>query len=165
MVSNPLNASAPLIPSPPNNWLSVFGGSVWQWDELRRAYYLHQFLVEQPDLNYRNPLVVDEMLQVIRFWLDKGVDGFRVDAFAHLVEEEPLLGNDEPRKEGGPPVESGLHQALEHTKTMHQPECFTLLLRFRQFIDEYKEKHGRDHVLVNLPINICQYIFAEKRSL
>lgn len=64
----------------PNNWLSVFGGSAWEWSETRQQYYLHSFLKEQPDLNWENPEVQAAMCAVMRFWLDKGVDGFRVDA-------------------------------------------------------------------------------------
>src|SRR5262249_52364482 len=62
---------------PPNNWLSCFGGSAWEFDEKTRQYYYHAFLREQPDLNWRNPLVVEAMLEVLRFWLGRGVDGFR----------------------------------------------------------------------------------------
>ncbi|TAK11877.1 MAG: alpha-amylase, partial [Anaerolineae bacterium] len=64
---------------PPNNWLSVFGGSAWQWHEPTTQYYLHSFLKEQPDLNWRNPHVEQAMFDVVRFWLELGVDGFRVD--------------------------------------------------------------------------------------
>lgn len=82
---------------PPNNWNSMFYGSAWQWNSVRQQYYLHQFLVSQPDLNYRNPKVVEEMKNVIRFWLKKGAAGFRVDAINHLFEaadfrDEPLSG-------------------------------------------------------------------------
>ena len=65
--------------SPPNNWLSVFGGPAWSWDTRRRQYYLHNFLAEQPDLNFHDPAVQDAILDVARFWLDRGVDGFRLD--------------------------------------------------------------------------------------
>lgn len=66
--------------SPPNNWESLFGGSAWEWDEKTEQYYLHVFLKEQPDINWRNPEAVEAMHNVLRFWLDKGVDGFRMDA-------------------------------------------------------------------------------------
>lgn len=64
----------------PNNWVSVFHGSAWTWSEKRNQYYLHQFTKQQPDLNYRNPKVMEQMSNVLRFWLSKGVSGFRVDA-------------------------------------------------------------------------------------
>lgn len=70
---------------PPSNWNSIFRGSAWQWHDSVQAYYLHQFLSEQPDLNFRNEDVVEEMKEILRFWLREGVDGFRVDAIPHLV--------------------------------------------------------------------------------
>jgi alpha-glucosidase len=79
--------------TPPNNWLSVFGGSAWQWEESTGQYYLHSFLKEQPDLNWRNPEVQEAMLDVMRFWLDKGVDGFRVDALWHVIKDEQFRDN------------------------------------------------------------------------
>ena len=65
--------------TPPNNWLSIFGGPAWEWDSERLQYYLHNFLKEQPDLNFHEPEVQDELLDVARFWLERGVDGFRLD--------------------------------------------------------------------------------------
>ena len=65
--------------SPPNNWLSIFGGSAWEWSTRRRQYYLHNFLKEQPDLNFWEPAVQDALIDVMRFWLDRAVDGFRFD--------------------------------------------------------------------------------------
>lgn len=64
---------------PPNNWLSVFGGPAWSWSSTRRQYYLHNFLSTQPDLNFHNPAVQDALLEIVAFWLDLGVDGFRLD--------------------------------------------------------------------------------------
>ena len=69
---------------PPNNWVSVFRFSAWTWSPIRKQYYYHAFLKEQPDLNYRNPKVVQEIKDVISFWLNKGVDGFRIDAVPYL---------------------------------------------------------------------------------
>src|SRR5205823_5098378 len=71
----------------PNNWLSVFGGSAWQWDEQTGQYYLHSFAVQQPDLNWRNPEVEAAVFDAIRFWLDKGVDGFRVDVIYYMIKD------------------------------------------------------------------------------
>ena len=78
---------------PPNNWLSVFGGGAWEWDKSTGQYYLHSFLKEQPDLNWRNPEVRQAMLDVLRFWLDKGVDGFRIDALWHVMKDEQFRDN------------------------------------------------------------------------
>jgi alpha amylase catalytic region len=79
--------------SSPNNWLSIFGGSAWQWHEGRQQYYLHTFLKEQPDLNWDNPAVRAEMQKVLRFWLDLGVDGFRADA-VRWISKDPELRDD-----------------------------------------------------------------------
>src|SRR5664279_629214 len=78
---------------PPNNWLSVFGGSAWQLDETTGQYYLHSFLAKQPDLNWANPAVRAAMADVLRFWLDRGVDGFRVDAVRWLSKDESFADN------------------------------------------------------------------------
>ena len=78
---------------PPNNWLSEFGGSAWQLDEQTGQYYYHAFLKEQPDLDWRNPRVREAMLGCMRFWLDRGVDGFRIDAIHHLFKDEALRDN------------------------------------------------------------------------
>jgi len=78
---------------PPSNWTSEFGGSAWEFDAATGQYYYHAFLKEQPDLNWRNPAVQAAMLDVMRFWLDRGVDGFRVDAIHHLIEDEHLRDN------------------------------------------------------------------------
>ncbi|XP_022165961.1 alpha-glucosidase-like [Myzus persicae] len=75
----------------PNNWVSVFGNSMWEWNEIRQQYYLHQFYKEQPDLNFWNPLVRQEIQDILRFWLDKGIDGFRMDAIPFLYERQDLL--------------------------------------------------------------------------
>ncbi len=87
--------------SPPNNWLSVFGGSAWEWDAQTGQYYLHSFLKEQPDLNWRNPAVKAAMFEGVRFWLERGVDGFRIDV-AHYVAKDPEL-RDNPLNPPKPP--------------------------------------------------------------
>lgn len=93
---------------PPSNWLSIFRGSAWEWVDDLEAFYLHQFLESQPDLNFRNAALVDEMKEILRFWLRKGVDGFRIDAVPFIFEgaettdgyyeDEPRSGecNDDP---------------------------------------------------------------------
>src|SRR3954471_17332999 len=79
--------------SPPNNWLSEFGGPAWTFGPATGQSYYHAYLREQPDLNWRNPDVRAAMLDVLRFWLERGVDGFRVDAIHHLFEDEHLRDN------------------------------------------------------------------------
>src|SRR5690606_24672742 len=78
---------------PPNNWLSDFGGSAWEWDEQTAQYYYHAYLRQQPDLNWRNPAVRAEMYNVLRFWLERGVDGFRVDVLWHLIKDDQFRDN------------------------------------------------------------------------
>src|SRR4051812_45882553 len=78
---------------PPNNWQSWFGGNAWAWDPSTEQYYYHVFLKEQPDLNWNNPAVHRAMNDVLRFWLDRGVDGFRIDAIPNLVEDRYLRDN------------------------------------------------------------------------
>ena len=73
---------------PPNNWISDFGGSAWEWDEATGQYYLHAFLAAQPDLNWRHPALRAAMMDVLRFWLDRGIDGFRIDVLWHIVKAE-----------------------------------------------------------------------------
>lgn len=77
----------------PNNWLSVFGGSGWEWDETTQQYYYHAFLKEQPDLNWRNPQVQEAVLNAMRFWLEKGIDGFRVDVMWHMIKDDQFRNN------------------------------------------------------------------------
>ncbi|XP_062563069.1 maltase A3-like [Armigeres subalbatus] len=135
---------------PPSNWIQAFRKSAWQWSEKRQQYYLHQFTVEQPDLNYRNPKVVQEMKDIITFWLDKGVDGFRVDAVPFLFEVLPAANGSFPDE-----PESGLTQDqddfdfLEHVYTQNQPETLDMVYQWRELVDNYqKEKGGETRVLM-----------------
>jgi alpha-glucosidase len=79
--------------TPPNNWLSIFGGSAWAWDPTRMQYYLHNFLTSQPDMNLHNPEVQDRLLDVVRFWLNRGVDGFRLDTINFYFHDTQLRDN------------------------------------------------------------------------
>ncbi|EAT45278.1 AAEL003434-PA [Aedes aegypti] len=127
---------------PPSNWLQAFRKSAWQWSEKRQQYYLHQFTVEQPDLNYRNPTVVQEMKDVLTFWLDKGVDGFRVDAVPFLYEVLPTNGSfpDEPRS--GLTNDPDDFDFLEHIYTQNQPETLDMVYQWRELVDNYQKDHG-----------------------
>jgi alpha-glucosidase len=123
--------------APPNNWESQFGGSAWEWDEQSQQFYLHSFLPEQPDLNWRNPEVEEAMHDVLRFWLDRGVDGFRVDAIIFLMNDDQFRDN--------PPAEPGSHWAqwdhdLEPRYTAHQPETFQKIRQMRTVFAEYDER-------------------------
>ncbi|XP_076249708.1 alpha-glucosidase [Calliopsis andreniformis] len=118
---------------PPNNWVSVFGGSAWTWREERQEYYLHQFAPEQPDLNYNNENVVREMQNVMRYWLSKGVDGFRVDAVPHLCEDSQFL--DEPLS--GTTNDPNNYGYTEKTYTKDQPLTYEIVRGWRGVLDEY----------------------------
>lgn len=101
--------------SPPNNWLSVFGGSAWEWDRRTGQYYLHSFLKEQPDLNWRNPEAKEAIFDVVRFWLDRGVDGFRIDV-AHFIMKDPQM-RDNPVNET---MTTFIHKPLgEYDRQIH----------------------------------------------
>ena len=120
--------------APPNNWRSAFGGPAWAWDELTGQYYYHAFLPCQPDLNWRNPDVVGAMLDVMRYWLDEGVDGFRVDAIHHLIEDEGLTDNpiNPFWRVGMDPAEE-----LIPIHTVDLPEVHDQVARMRHVLDGY----------------------------
>ncbi|KAM9727468.1 amino acid transporter heavy chain SLC3A1 [Menidia menidia] len=131
----------------PNNWVSVFGNSSWTYDEVRGQCYLHQFLKEQPDLNFRNPDVRQEIIDLIRFWLDKGVDGFRMDAVKHILEAEHL--RDEPQVYPDRPPESVTTEwDLHHDYTYTQLGLHDLLREFRAEMDAYSREPGRYRFMV-----------------
>jgi alpha-glucosidase len=130
--------------TPPNNWLSVFGGPSWHFDTKRGQYYYHQFLKEQPDLNVRNPEVQDALLSVLRWWLDRGVDGFRLDALNHCIHDAqlrdnpPLEGFDRSKGRGGRQTHPYYWQRHLHDKT--QPEMIGFIKRLRRLTDEYPDR-------------------------
>jgi len=124
---------------PPNNWTSEAGGSVWEWDEPTGQYFLHSHLVEQPDLNWRDPEVRAALLDVLRFWLDRGVDGVRIDV-AHMLMKDPELRDNPPA-----PVAGGNPFDLQHpdfgtqlhVHDRRHPDTFAALADIRQVVDEY----------------------------
>lgn len=120
---------------PPNNWLSVFGGSAWTWEPRRRQYYLHHFLNHQPALNLHNPAVMDALLETGRFWLDRGVDGFRLDAIDFLLHDKALRSN--PAAPAPAEVPAKLFGMQLHHHDMMQPEAMGLLARIRGLMDSY----------------------------
>ena len=126
--------------TPPNNWLSIFGGPAWQWDPRREQYYLHNFLASQPDLNFHNCEVQDALLGITRFWLDRGVDGFRLDTINFYFADKELRDNPPlaPEKRNAniaPSVNPYNHQ--EHVYSKNRPENLDFLARFRSLLDEY----------------------------
>jgi len=122
---------------PPNNWLSRMGGSAWQWDAHTGQYYYHAFLREQPDLNWRNPEVRRAMDEVLRFWLARGVDGFRVDVLWLLIKDAQFRDN--PPNAAFTPREPEHHRLLQ-TYTEDQPEVHEIVRSMRATLDEYGER-------------------------
>jgi alpha-glucosidase len=122
--------------SEPNNWESEFGGSAWTFDKLTSQYYYHAYLKEQPDLNWRNSEVERAMCDVLRFWFERGVDGFRVDAIHHLLEDEE--GRDNPPdpswREGMPP-----NQRWLQIRTIDQPDVQASIRAMRCVSDAYAD--------------------------
>jgi alpha-glucosidase len=123
--------------APPNNWLSEFGGSAWELDPTTGQYYYHAFLKEQPDLNWRNPAVRAAMLEVLRFWLDRGVDGFRVDVLWHLIKDDQFRDNpvNPNHRPGDPP-----NHRVVPTYTTDRPELHAIVAEMRAVLDEYTER-------------------------
>ncbi|MEM9127669.1 MAG: alpha-amylase family glycosyl hydrolase, partial [Pseudomonadota bacterium] len=128
--------------TPPNNWLSIFGGPAWEWEGERMQYYLHNFLTEQPDLNFHNPAVQSELLYVARYWLERGVDGFRLDTVNFYFHDKALRSNpaldDAQRRDAiAPSVNPYTWQDHLYDKT--QPENLDFLRKLRGVMDDF---HG-----------------------
>jgi alpha-glucosidase len=122
---------------PPTNWLSEFGGPAWTFDEATEQFYYHAYLKQQPDLNWRTPEVRAAMLDVLRFWFARGVDGFRVDAIHHLIEDSEFRDNpaDPAWREGMSPA-----RRLMRLHTMDQPEVHEAIAAMRRVADEYTDR-------------------------
>src|SRR5260221_8296557 len=135
--------------SPPNNWQSVFGGPAWTWDARRGQYYFHNFLPEQPDLNVHNLAVQDALLDVARFWLGRGVDGFRIDAI-NFAMHDPELRDNPPAPPGGKRTRPFDFQLHLHNQS--HPDIIKFLERLRSVTDSYGGRFtlaevGGDHAL------------------
>lgn len=122
--------------TPPTNWLSVFGGTAWQWDARRKQYYLHNFLLQQPDFNFHNPAVQDWALGNMRFWLERGLDGFRFDTVNYFFHDQALRDNppdprDKEQAEGNP------YGMQYHLYDKNRPENLLWMERIRALLDEY----------------------------
>lgn len=125
---------------PPNNWISFFHGPAWHFNEDRGQWYLAQFAKQQPDLNYREPKVVQEMKDVMTFWLDKGVDGFRVDAIPMLFETN--YEDDEPQS-FDPNCTPDDNCYLRHIYTSEQPGTFDMVYQWRALLDAYSTEETK----------------------
>lgn len=134
----------------PNNWQSVFGGRAWTFDAKRGQYYLHLFAPEQPDVNWRNPDVVQAQLDVVRFWLERGVDGFRLDVFNAYFKDAHLRNN--PPKPG---IRAFDRQV--HVYDINQPEMIPLLKEMRRMLNSFPERYAVGETFLGTPDDIRRY--------
>jgi alpha-glucosidase len=150
----------------PNNWLSAFGGSGWEWEALTGQYYYHAYLKEQPDLNWRNPDLEAAMYDVLRFWFNRGVDGFRIDALRQVVKDAQFRDN--PPDPNWTPGQDP-YRSLIPLHSADQPELMDVVHHFREVADEYADRvligelwlpiarlvayYGRDGRGLQLPFN------------
>lgn len=138
----------------PNNWQASFGGPAWSFDESSGQYYLHSFLKQQPDLNWRNPSVRQAQLDVFRFWLARGVDGFRLDVFNAYFKDRQLRSN---------PPKFGLRafDRQHHLHDMDQPEMIPLLREIRQLLDQHNAYAVGETYLAS-PEKLLKYVGADR---
>jgi alpha-glucosidase len=144
---------------PPNNWISDFGGSAWEWDEATGQYYLHAFLKEQPDLDWRNPAVAEAMYDVLRFWFARGVDGFRIDVLWHLIKADGLPDN--PLNPAYRAESGEMHRVLQVHST-DQPEVHAIAAAMRRIADGFGER-----VLIGeiyLPLERLMHYYGPKNT-
>lgn len=157
---------------PPNNWLANFGGSGWEYDQATGQYYYHSFLPEQPDLNWRNPDVRRMLYDVLRFWLSRGVDGFRVDVLWLLIKDDQFRDN--PPNPAWQANQAGIDRLLQRYSA-DRPEIHEVVAQMRKVIDEYPDRvligeiylplerlvtyYGRDMEGAHLPFNF-QLVFS-----
>jgi alpha-glucosidase len=143
--------------SPPNNWGSYFGGPGWTWDETSEQYYLHQFLPQQPELNWRNPEVRAAMMDVLRFWMERGVDGFRMDV-VWLLLKDPELRDNPPDPDADPNLHpDDLFGRQLHIYNGDQDEVQEIIRDFRRLLDEYDERCAIGEIYLDLPRWIRYY--------
>jgi alpha-glucosidase len=136
---------------PPNNWYSIFGGGAWTWDAPTGQYYLHSFLREQPELNWRNPELVAAMHDTLRFWLDRGVDGFRIDVIHALAKDPELRSN--PEIEGARPGRFG----QRHDYDEDHPDVHAMVRAIRGVLDEYDDRMAVGEVYLLDPAAVARY--------
>lgn len=146
---------------PPNNWISDFGGSAWTWDEPTGQYYYHAFLKEQPDLNWRNPDVRAAMLDVLRFWFTRGVDGFRIDVLWHIIKHADFPDN--PINPDWDPATGEMNRVFQLHST-DQPEVHDIAADMRAIADAFG-RDGDERVLIGeiyLPVARLMHYYGEQ---
>ena len=149
---------------PPNNWISDFGGSAWERDESTGQYYYHAFLKEQADLNWRNPAVQAAMYDVMRFWFDRGVDGFRIDVLWHMVKAADFPDN--PPNPSYRPAMGDMHRVLQLHST-DQPEVHAIAADMRAVADSYGANGRGERVLIGevyLPVDRLMRYYGGERA-
>ncbi|MBW6423104.1 alpha-glucosidase family protein [Rhizobium sp. XQZ8] len=125
----------------PTNWLSIFGGPGWEWDGVRKQYYMHNFLISQPDLNFHNPEVQDAVLDAVKFWMDRGVDGFRLDTVNYYFHDKQLRSNPPmvyDTEGAGMETDTNPYSMQNHLYDKTQPENIGFLKRLRALLDTYE---------------------------
>ncbi|KAG5671321.1 hypothetical protein PVAND_001525 [Polypedilum vanderplanki] len=127
---------------PPTNWISFFRYSAWRWSNIRQQFYLHQFHYKQPDLNYRDAKLVQEMKNILTYWMTKGVAGFRIDIIVCLYEKMFSNGTFPDEPVGNPNCGFNDHCYLDHIYTQDQDETFDMAYQWRELLDEFKETFG-----------------------
>jgi alpha-glucosidase len=150
--------------APPNNWISDFGGAAWEWDEVTGQFYYHAFLKEQPDLNWRHPEVQLAMYDVMRFWFDRGVDGFRIDVLWHLLKAADFPDNP-PNPAYQPPM-GEMHRVLQIHST-DQLEVHSIAAEMRAIADGYGAQGPNARVLIGeiyLPVNRLMRYYGRERA-
>jgi hypothetical protein len=133
--------------SPPNNWQSAFGGPAWEWDAPTQQFYLHSFLKEQPDLDWRNPEVVAAMHDVLRFWLERGIDGFRIDVIQRIAKDPELRDNPTDARTG----------AQHHIHDENHPDVHEALRALRKLVDSYGDRMMVGEVYLMDPAQVARY--------
>lgn len=146
---------------------SVFRGSAWEYNTTRQQFYLHQFAFEQPDLNFRNPLVIQEMVNVMNFWLELGVDGFRLDAAPHLLEDDQFRDNP-PAKTVGKTLLSYTEEDYcfwDHVHTCNCSGVLDILTTFRKVCDQWSSNDHERYTGYETNITCIHFLCIHKISL
>lgn len=154
--------------SPPNNWVAAFGGSAWEFDTTTGQYYLHSFLKEQPDLNWRNPAVRQAMFDFMRFWLDRGVDGVRIDALLHIMKDPRMRDNPLREADHDETFHTRPNEMQAHLHDKAHPDIHPVLRELRQVLDAYGEANPRvsiGEIHVFDPVEWATYYGAELDEL
>ncbi|MGH1456991.1 MAG: alpha-amylase family glycosyl hydrolase [Alphaproteobacteria bacterium] len=154
--------------APPNNWVSVFGGSAWEWDENHKQYYFHNFLTEQPDLNFHNPDVQNEALDICKFWFDKGVDGLRLDVVNFYFHDQELRDN--PPRKANAGFATQLEKKTPYSSQQHiydksRPENLEFLSHLRTLTDQYDNRVLIGEIGDDQPYKLAQEYTSNNKYL